>query len=74
MHERQRLKENLENRLINVNNTIIDAYERGVDMQKTVDFIMLFTVNTTLDPLRITVYDEKGGYDSRQSCGYNTVA
>lgn len=60
MHERQRLKENLENRLINVNNTIIDAYERGVDMQKTVDFIMLFTVNTTLDPLRITVYDEKG--------------
>lgn len=60
MHERQRLKYNLENRLVNVNNTIIDAYDRGVDLQSTVDFIMLFTVNTALDPLRITVYDDAG--------------
>ncbi|MDE6166512.1 MAG: hypothetical protein K2F58_05400, partial [Muribaculaceae bacterium] len=51
-HEKQRQKENLENRLLNVNNTVIDAYERGVDMQKTVDFIRLFTDNTTLAPLR----------------------
>lgn len=60
MHEKQRLKDNLENRLLNVNNTIIDAYERGVDLQSTVDFIMMFTVNTALDPLRITVYDDSG--------------
>lgn len=59
-HEKQRQKENLENRLLNVNNTVIDAYERGVDMQKTVDFIRLFTDKTTLAPLRITVYDSRG--------------
>ena len=59
-HEKQRQRENLENRLLNVNNTVIDAYERGVDMQKTVDFIRLFTDNTTLAPLRITVYNSDG--------------
>lgn len=59
-HEKQRQKENLENRLLNVNNTVIDAYERGVDLQNTVDFIRLFTNNTTLAPLRITVYDNEG--------------
>lgn len=59
-HERQRQKENLENRLLNVNATVIDAYERGVDLQKTVEFIRLFTDKTTLDPLRITVYDHSG--------------
>lgn len=59
-HEKQRQKENLENRLLNVNNTVIDAYERGVDLQKTVDFIRLFIDNTTLAPLRITVYDSVG--------------
>lgn len=58
-HETQRLKANLENRLLNVNNTVIDAYERGDDLQKTVEFIKLFTNSTTLDPLRITVYDDK---------------
>lgn len=60
MHEKQRQKFNLENRLLNVNNTVIDAYERGVDLQNTVDFIHLFTDNTTLAPLRITVYDNSG--------------
>lgn len=59
-HEKLRQKENLENRLLNVNNTVIDAYERGVDLAKTVDFIKLFTDNTTLDPLSITVYDAEG--------------
>ena len=57
-HQRQR--ENLENRLLNVNNTVIEAYTRGVDLQGTVDFIRLFTDNTTLTPLRITVYDRNG--------------
>ena len=60
INERQRLKYNLENRLVNVNNTVIEAYENGNDLQKTVDFIHLFTGNTTLDPLRIAVYDNKG--------------
>lgn len=59
-HERQRQKENLENRLLNVNNTVVDAYNRGVDLSKTVDFIRLFTDKTTLEPLRITVYDREG--------------
>lgn len=59
-HERQRQRENLENRLLNVNNTVIDAYERGVDLQSTVNFIRLFIDNTTLAPLRITVYAKDG--------------
>jgi len=59
-HERQRLKYNLENRLLNVNSTVIEAYEMDADMQKTVDFIKLFTGRTTLDPLRITVYADNG--------------
>lgn len=60
IHERMRQKENLENRLLNVNNTVIDAYGRGVNLQETVDFIRLFTDKTTLAPLRITVYDKDG--------------
>ncbi len=59
-HEKQRQKENLENRLLNVNNTVVAAYERGVNLQETVNFIRLFTNNTTLAPLRITVYDNDG--------------
>ncbi len=59
-HEKQRQKENLENRLLNVNNTVIDAYERDLDLPNTVEFIRLFTDNTTLAPLRITVYDNTG--------------
>ncbi len=60
IHEKQRLKDTLENRLLNVNSTVIEAYENGADLQKTVDFIKLFTGQTTLDPLRITVYDNNG--------------
>ncbi len=59
-HEKQRQRENLENRLLNVSNTVIDAYERGDDLNETVDFIRLFIDNTTLAPLRITVYDRNG--------------
>lgn len=59
-HERQRQKENLETRLLNVNYTVVDAYERGVDLQETVNFIRLFTDHTTLSPLRITVYNDRG--------------
>lgn len=59
-HEKHRQRENLENRLLNVNNTVISAYGNGADLQKTVDFIKLFTGKTTLDPLRLTVYDDNG--------------
>lgn len=59
-HERQRLSHNLGNRLVNVNTTVIDAYNKGADLQKTVDFIKLFTNQTTLDPLHLTVYDCDG--------------
>lgn len=59
-HEKHRQRENLENRLLNVNNTVISAYGDGADLQKTVDFIKLFTDKTTLDPLRLTVYDDNG--------------
>ncbi len=60
IHERHRLSYNLGNRLVNVNKTVIDAYYRGADLQKTVDFIRLFTNRTTLDPLHLTVYDDSG--------------
>ncbi len=60
VHERNRLSYNLENRLINVNNTVIDAYDSNANLQNTVDFIKLFTNQTTLDPLRLTVYDNDG--------------
>lgn len=60
IHEKQRQKENLENRLLNVNNTVIEAYGDDADLQKTVNFIKLFTDDTTLNPLRISVYDDDG--------------
>lgn len=60
VHERQRLKDNLETRLLNVNSTVIEAYEKGADLQSTVDFIKLYTSSTTFDPLRITVYGDNG--------------
>ncbi len=59
-NERIRQKESLENRLLNVNNTVIDAYNRGFDLKSTVEFIRLYTSDTTLDPLRITVYNDDG--------------
>lgn len=59
-HEKQRQRENLENRLLNVGNTVNDAYERDENLKETVDFIRLFTDNTTLAPLRITVFDNNG--------------
>lgn len=58
-HEKHRQLENLENRLLNVNSTVVDAYNKGVDLQKTVDFIRLFTNQTTLEPLYLTVYDDR---------------
>lgn len=58
-HEKHRQLENLENRLLNVNYTVVDAYGKGADLQKTVDFIKLFTAQTTLEPLYLTVYDDR---------------
>lgn len=58
--ERQRLSFNLGNRLRNVNSTIEDAHDKGLDLEETVSFIKLFTDQTTLDPLLISVYDSQG--------------
>lgn len=47
----------METQLKNVNATIIDAYEHGDNLQQTLDFIDTFTNNTTLNDLRVSVYD-----------------
>lgn len=60
IHEHQRLRQSLDNRLLNVNATVIEAYERGGNLQECVDFIKLFTDKTTLETLHLTVYDDKG--------------
>ena len=56
-HEKQVKRENLELQLRNVNTTIIKAYEEGRDLQQVVEFIDDYNDNTTLDALRISVYD-----------------
>lgn len=59
-HEHQRQQENLEAQLLNVNHSVIDAYKSGDDLQRTVDFVKLFTAQTTLAHLYLTVYDDNG--------------
>ncbi|MDE6229868.1 MAG: HAMP domain-containing histidine kinase [Muribaculaceae bacterium] len=49
----------MEQQLKNVNATIIDAYEHGDDLQRTLDFIETYTSNTMLDQLRISVYNDR---------------
>lgn len=49
----------MEMTLKNVNATIIDAYEHGDDIQQTLDFIDQYTNNTTLNDLRVSVYDDE---------------
>lgn len=49
----------METTLKNVNATIIDAYEHGDDIQQTLDFIDTYTNNTTLNDLRVSVYDDE---------------
>lgn len=47
-----------ENQLRNVNATIIDAYEHGMNLQETLDFIKDYNSNTLLNDVRVTVYNE----------------
>lgn len=49
----------MEAQLKNVNATIIDAYEHGDDLQRTLDFIDTYTNNTMLDEIRISVYNDQ---------------
>lgn len=56
-HEKQVKRDNLELQLRNVNTTIIKAYVDGQDLQQMVDFIDVYNNNTTLDALRISVFD-----------------
>lgn len=58
-HEKQVKRDNLELQLRNVNSTIIKAYVDGQDLQKMVNFIDIYNNNTTLDAIRITVYDSE---------------
>lgn len=48
----------LESQLKNINATILDAYEHGADLQETLNFIDDYNDNTTLNDLRISVYNE----------------
>ncbi|MDE6513787.1 MAG: HAMP domain-containing histidine kinase [Muribaculaceae bacterium] len=48
----------METQLKNVNATVIDAYEHGEDLQETLDFIDSYTRNTTLNDLRVSVYND----------------
>lgn len=47
-----------ENQLRNVNTTVLDAYEHGMDLQETLDFIKDYNSNTLLNDVRVTVYTE----------------
>jgi len=49
----------IEIQLKNVNATIIDAYEHGADIQETLNFINDYNGNTTLNDLRISVYNSR---------------
>lgn len=48
----------LESQLRNVNATILDAYEHGADLQETLNFIDNYNDNTTLNDLKISVFNE----------------
>ena len=58
-HEKEVKRSALEIQLKNVSSTIIRAYLDGKDLQEQVDFIDAFCNNTTLDALRLTVYNSE---------------
>ncbi len=60
VHEKDIKRKNIELQLKNISTTLCKAYEMGQDLQEVVDFIDLYNDNTTLDELRITVYNAEG--------------
>lgn len=58
-HEKDVKRYNLETQLRNVSSTIIKAYVDGQDLQEVVKFIDIYNNNTTLDELRISVYNDE---------------
>ena len=60
IHEKQARTEILENRLHNINASIIAAYERGENLQNVVDALFIYIDPSTTAPLRLTVYDSNG--------------
>lgn len=56
-HEKEVKRTALEIQLKNVSSTVIRAYLDGKNLQEQVDFIDAFCNNTTLDALRLTVYN-----------------
>lgn len=59
-YEKRTRTEELENQLHNINASVIDAYNRGENLQNVVNFLRIYTDKTTLAPLRLTVYDNNG--------------
>lgn len=59
-NEKRLGKESLMSRIQNINATIIDSYERGSDLQQTVDLINTYYNNTAFYDLRISIFDTKG--------------
>lgn len=59
-NEKALRRDMLEAQLKNVNATILEFYEQGADLQKTLEFIDAYNDNTTFNDLRITVYSAYG--------------
>lgn len=63
-NEREVRRDNIYRQLKNVNATIIDAYDRDEDLQTVANFITFYNSNTTLNDLRISVYDDFGNLEA----------
>ena len=59
-YEKRARTDKLENWLHNINASIIDAYERGDSLQNAVDLARIYIDQSTIAPLRLTVYDSAG--------------
>ena len=59
-YEKRTRVEVLENKLRNINASIINAYENGDSIQPLVNSFQIYTDPATTAPIRITVYDKDG--------------
>lgn len=59
-HETDLRTRSLEKDLRNISTTVLTSYYEGRDLQRVVDFINTYNNNTSLDDLRITIYDNDG--------------
>lgn len=56
-NEKQIRNRFIKNNLSNVTATLIDAYEKGEELDRTAKFLNFYNDNTVFDDLRITIYD-----------------